>query len=151
MFRVTSRDCAQNWMQTWKYSAERHSMQEELSNIRRLPLNGKYEPSQFSSSYARPFWTQVRFVTHRTMVDCWRFPAYLWGNLAFYLLIVSSRASIGNAAYISQSIIIGFSYWKSPNWPPKPPFRRVPCDYDVQLCNAASYPRLHPSEGPIRD
>jgi ATP-binding cassette subfamily G (WHITE) protein 2 (PDR) len=115
MFRVTSRDSARTWPETWESSDERYCMQEELSNLREQKLDREIEPSRFSSEYASSFWTQFKALTYRTMTDCWRTPAYLWGKLAFYFLVVSPVSAMADLAYVLQSLIIGFSFWNTPN------------------------------------
>lgn len=80
MFQVTSRESAKNWVQIWKESSERRAIQDELMNLRQLKSHHKSGQAQLQAQYASPFWQQVKFLTYRTIIDCWRTPAYLWEN-----------------------------------------------------------------------
>ncbi|KAH7074912.1 ABC transporter CDR4 [Paraphoma chrysanthemicola] len=88
-----------DWPAVWISSSEQAHLLQELSECKKLQGHVSIGAPERSDTYAMPFLVQVRLLTWRTIVDCWRIPTYLWGKLMFYVLV---------------SMIIGFSFWNAP-------------------------------------
>ncbi|KAI8354605.1 ABC-2 type transporter-domain-containing protein [Choanephora cucurbitarum] len=90
----------QDWSEVWKASPEAKALEEELE---RIHSSTDHEVNRKVTTYALPFWQQLKLVYKRMNVSWWRCPQYNLGRLF-------------NVCFIG--LISGFSFWKLGNSPP---------------------------------
>jgi len=82
--RVGDRD----WAELWRESPEFEETLEEIARIKTEAIKlEKGETKAASSSFATPFWYQLKVVTKRSFVGLWRSPNYVYTRVFIHAAI----------------------------------------------------------------
>ncbi|KAF8963959.1 ABC-2 type transporter-domain-containing protein [Flammula alnicola] len=84
---VTPRIGDRDWKDVWQDSPEYQKVQEEIAAIKKEALSRPESDQQELSTYATPFWYQLKTVVQRNNTALWRSPDYIFSRLFVCSLI----------------------------------------------------------------
>ncbi|KAF4573417.1 hypothetical protein EYR36_007932 [Pleurotus pulmonarius] len=89
---VAARIGDRDWKDVWLDSPEYRIVRQEIEDIKRAALARPVDDHKLTSTYATPFWYQLKVVVQRNNLALWRSPEYIFSRLlvcAFVSFFVS--------------------------------------------------------------
>ncbi|KAF8665434.1 hypothetical protein AX16_000453 [Volvariella volvacea WC 439] len=111
---VTPRVGDRDWKDIWLDSPEFQKVQDEIRQIKEKGLSRPAPETQKMSTYATPFWYQLKVVVERNNKSLWRSPDYIFSRLfvssCISLYISLSFLQLGNSVRDLQFRMFGM-FW----------------------------------------